>query len=318
MFAGVDIGGTSIKIGLFDDEVKELLDQVSVPFVLAAGPEQTVCGIADRIKEMITLQGAQSADLKGIGLSVPGSVSSDGRILVHACNLEYYNEPLPERFARQFDETCIAMGNDADMAALAELRDGIFQGKKTAILVTLGTGIGGGIILNGELYRGGNGRGTEIGHMTICEDGEPCGCGNSGCVETVCSASWIVRQGNEEVRLHPEGMLAGRCAGRVCLAEDVFFAARENDPTCLQIIDAYVEHLSSALASYIALLDPEIIGLGGGVSHAGEFLLEPLRKRVREKNFFRAFYPIEQARFGNTAGMRGAAFLAKQLFLNKS
>ena len=182
---------------------------------------------------------------------------------------------------------------------------------KTAVLLTLGTGVGGGVILNGKMFSGGCGRGIELGHMQIVSGGELCTCGVRGCIEAYCSATALIRDAVRAIEADPACMLAEKCGGDLTQvnAKFVIDCAREGDSAAKAVFDSYVDHLAAACVSVVHLLDPEVIAIGGGVSHAGDFLFEPLRAKVMEKCFFSSHGDIVPAVLGNNAGMIGAAML---------
>lgn len=314
IYAGIDIGGTTIKSGLMDGDSGKLLADMSCPFPHARGVEGTAEDIRRSVDSLCAEIGIPASSLGGIGVCVPGSISPDMSMVLDAYNLGFHNAPLKAEVEKLFPDQTVTLGNDADIAAMAELNNGVFTGHKTAILLTLGTGLGGGIILNGKIFRGGNGNGVEPGHFIVDMHGDlVCTCGSRGCAETLCAATWLVNQGRELVRREPDGLVARYAEGDPdkVNARMVIDCAREKDPVAEKVFDTYLESLATVIASLIALFDPEVIGIGGGVSGAGEFLLAPLRQRVKEKNFFKKEYEIVRAEHGNTAGMIGAATLAK-------
>ena len=297
---GIDIGGTNIKIGLVD-ETGKLVVKTKIPFE-KKGYEFVCVQMAEAVKALIAdvqaKEGTVSELISSIGIAVPGSVDAARGAVISAYNLDFFNVPLKEEMQKHFSDVDIHLANDADAAALAELYAGVFVGKHTAVLITIGTGTGGGLILGGKMHSGGNGRGCELGHMSLRYGGEMCTCGNSGCIESYCSATW----------LKEAGIKAG--LGTQADAKLVIDLAKAGNETALAIFDEFTDNLSSAIASICSLLDPEVVALGGGVSEAGEFLYKPLKEKVREKNFFKADYEIVPASLGNDAGMIGAAFLA--------
>lgn len=327
---GIDIGGTNIKIGLVD-EMGKLVAKTKFPFekksyefvctqmadavytlvkemqVSARGLSAKACG--DK-KTCEIIYASMNELINSIGIAVPGSVDVVRGVVINAYNLDFFNVPLKEEMQKHFPDIDIYLANDADAAALAELHAGVFVGKQTAVLITIGTGTGGGLIIGGKMHSGGNGRGCELGHMSLRYGGAPCTCGNSGCIESYCSATWL-KEAGVKAGLSPEkdAVSSGFEADRLIDAKAVIDLAKSGNKTALAIFDEFVDNLSSAIASICSLLDPEIVALGGGVSEAGEFLYEPLKVKVSEKNFFKADYEIVPAALGNDAGMIGAAFL---------
>ena len=210
-----------------------------------------------------------------------------------------------------FEGVPVYLANDANGAALAELYAGAFRGCRTAVLLTLGTGLGGGIIFGGHMFNGGMNQGVELGHMYLVNGGEHCTCGNDGCMEAYCAASALARDGKRAMLEHPESLIAARAGGAADAvdAKLVIDCAKEGDETAKAVFDRYIDSLSSACASIYNLLDPEVIAIGGGVCGAGEFLFAPLRERTTGKCFYKTHGKLIPAELGNEAGMIGAAML---------
>lgn len=304
---GVDIGGTNIKLGLVDQALC-IVAKSSIPFPHLDGAG--VAGVlAQEVRRLMAEQGLTPADLSSVGVVVPGSIDPSGAVVLNAYNLGFHNVPFRAQLQACFGDIPVYLANDADGAALAELGAGAFRGCRTAVLLTLGTGVGGGLILGGKMFSGGKGQGVELGHMPLVAGGEPCTCGLRGCIEAYCSATALARDGERARETHPESALA-RYAGQLD-AKAVIDCARAGDETARNVFDAYVDHLASACISMIHLLDPEVIAIGGGVCGAGEFLFVPLRERVAKKCFFSEFAKIVPAEMGNNAGMIGAAMLGQ-------
>ena len=313
---GVDIGGTNIKIGLVNDSL-EIVEQTSVRF-----PHDGAEVVADRLAEAVrgVLAAAKVSEraLQSIGIVVPGSIDPSGEVVLNAYNLGFCNVPFKKLVETRFPGIPVFMANDANGAALAELYKGAFVGCKTAVLFTLGTGFGGGIILGGKMFNGGMNQGVELGHAYLVDGGEPCTCGNHGCIEAYCAASALAREGARAMQSDPRGMLAERSGGNAALvdAKLVVDCAKAGDVTALKVFDAYVEHLSSACASIFNILDPEVLAIGGGLCAAGEFLFAPLREKLAGKCFYAAHGPVVPAVMGNDAGIIGAAMLRRDTELH--
>ncbi|MBP3634725.1 MAG: ROK family protein [Oscillospiraceae bacterium] len=306
---GIDIGGTSIKIGVVDDAL-QIVRRSAIPFRCVGG-EAVAAMIAEEIHKLLA-QEPKIEKIESVGVVLPGSIDKTQSIVLDAHNLDFHNVPFRAQLQAQFPELQVYLANDADGAALAELGRGAFEGCKTAVLLTLGTGVGGGVILGGKLFSGGTGLGAELGHMTLVNGGEYCTCGNHGCVEAYCSATALKRDGIRAMKAHPESLLAKKSGGDEALidAKFVIDCAKEGDETAMAVFDAYVDHLAAACISVVHILDPEVIAIGGGVCHAGEFLFEPLRRGIDEKCFFSEHGKIVPAVMGNDAGIVGAAMLA--------
>ena len=306
---GVDIGGTNIKVGLVSDELS-LLRSLSVRFP-HDGAASVVAAIAEAVDDLLKQEGITRKDLESIGIVVPGSIDQTGALVIDAYNLGFHDVPLKAMAQEAFGEVPIYLANDANGAALAELYVGAFRGCKTAVLFTLGTGLGGGIILGGHMFNGGMNQGVELGHMILEHDGEHCTCGNDGCMEAYCAASALARDGKRAAKKHPDSLLAKRAAGDpdAIDAKLIIDLAKEGDELAKALFDRYIGYLSSACASIYNLLDPEVIAIGGGVCAAGEFLFAPLREQTTEKCFYKTHGRLVPAELGNDAGMIGAAML---------
>ena len=306
---GVDIGGTNIKVGLVSDSLA-LLQSTSVPFP-HEGAEHVAQVIADAAEKLLEKQGAEHAELESVGIVVPGSIDPKGECVIDAYNLGFHDVPLKALVQKHFENVPVYLANDANGAALAELYVGAFRGCKTAVLLTLGTGLGGGIILGGHMFNGGLNQGVELGHMYLVNGGEHCTCGNDGCMEAYCAASALARDGKRAAKKHPDSLLAERAAGDLekIDAKLVIDCAKEGDSAALAVFDTYLDSLSSACASIYNLLDPEVIAIGGGVCGAGAFLFDPLQERTTKKCFYKTRGKLVPAELGNDAGMIGAAML---------
>ena len=309
---GVDIGGTNIKIGLVDDQL-QIVKRTSIPFPHLDG-EGVAKQIANEVRKLLAEFNCTEADLRGVGVIVPGSIDPTGSIVINAHNLGFHDVPFKAQLQAQFTQTTVYLANDADGAALAELGRGAFTGCNTAVLMTLGTGVGGGVILGGKMFCGGTRQGVELGHMPLIAGGEHCTCGVDGCIEAYCSATALAREGVRAMQANPDSALAVKSGGdpKVIDAKFVIDLAKEGDPVAKAVFDAYVDKLGSACIAIIHILDPEVIAIGGGVCGAGEFLFAPLRENVKKKCFFSNHGAIVPAVMGNDAGIVGAAMLVTQ------
>ncbi len=307
---GFDIGGTNIAAGAVD-EGNRIVARRNEPFPKGKPYQEAVALVESMTKELVLAAGGTVKDLASIGIAIPGNIHKPTGTIIGAHNLKFYDVPFKAAVGERFPATPVFLINDANAATLAEFHMGALRGCRTGVLLTLGTGVGGGLVLCGEIFNGGLGHGVELGHMCIDMEGPLCTCGNKGCVETLCSATWLKEQGLKAFGEDPHGAIGkgARGRGEAVDAKVVIDAARAGDPRAKSIFEQYTEHLSSALASYAVLLDPEVMALGGGVSHAGEFLLEPLREKVKQKSFFHYPHKLVPAKLGNDAGIIGAVLL---------
>ena len=295
---GFDIGGTTIKAGTVDDGMNVIEKRV---LPTPRGDAEALCAlISTTVSEML---GGSVPDV--LGVTVPGSVSSDGGIL-DAWNIGLRNVPLKAMLTGLIPAGRIIVKNDADAAAAAELKIGALAGVQTGLMLTLGTGVGGSIVLGGELFKGGQGRGTELGHAMLDRGGRLCGCGHYGCIETLCSATALKRLA-EKACNEGKGMIYCRASdGAQVDAKLAIDCAMAGDETALSIFEEYTDALADAVASFVNVLDPQVIVIGGGVSGAGDFLLDILRRKVPPRTFFGSCGAIYAASAGNDAGILGS------------
>ena len=313
-YIGIDLGGTGIKAGVVDEQGK-ILSKVSGPTGVERGAEPVVNDMAHLALEAMEKAGVKLDEVKAVGIGIPGIQDPRTGIVPFCTNLYWHEVPVVEWMQRVIDKP-IFIGNDATVAGLAESVAGVSKGCKNSLFITLGTGVGGGIIIDGKVYSGSNGIGSEIGHMVIVADGEMCTCGNRGCWERYASATAIIRMGRESAEKNPDGALAKAVGGDLDKigAKIVFDLAKQGDPACKEIFDRYVHYLCVGLCSLINIMDPEVIALGGGVSNAGEFLINAVREKLKEYIFYKTmpYARIELATLGNDAGIIGAAMLGRE------
>ena len=310
---GVDLGGTNIAVGAVS-ESGVILSEASVK-TLAQRPYQDVIrDMGQCVLKAIEKAGKTVDDVESVGVGVPGIADHKTGRVIFCPNIFWKDVPLRDELQKYIDKP-VFIDNDATVAGFAESVAGVSKGCESSVFLTLGTGLGGGIVLNGRPYSGTHGIGSEIGHMIIVADGEPCNCGNKGCCERYCSATAIIRMAKEAVKSAPDSLIMKKAAGdenRIS-AKLVIDAAKENDPTAVRVFADYVKYLSITIANLIQYMDPEMIVLGGGVSHAGAFLLDAVRAQVPTYLIYKTLphSRIELASLGNEAGIIGAAFLGR-------
>ena len=301
---GVDIGGTTVKIGLFETE-GNLLEKWEIPTRTEEDGRQIIPDIAEAVNEKMKARGMAPEDVQGIGIGVPGPVLNES--IVNSClNLGWGVVDVAKETRGLTGVEDTAAGNGANVAALGEMWKGAGEGHENVVMITLGTGVGGGIILNGKIVSGIHGAAGEIGHIKVSEDEAlPCGCGKKGHLEQYASATGIVRKA-KELLLDPAKESSLRDLEAVT-AKDVFDAARNGDGLAEEVVRFSCGRLGQAM-SYIAdVIDPEVFVIGGGVSRAGEILLDAVKKYYREAVFHASENTeIALAKCGNDAGMYGA------------
>ncbi len=309
---GLDVGGTNIAGAIVSGDAQMLI-KGSVPYPGADTPNESVERMAQLIYSLLSHAKIEIDEIDSIGLAVPGSIDYENDLVIHAYNLGYHSFPLVALLGKHFPNTPIHIENDANAAALAEYYDGAFKGYSSGVLITLGTGVGGGAIMQNRLFIGGRKSGFELGHIIIAHDGEPCTCGNNGCFEACCSATALIREGEKIAKAVPNCMIAHQAElnDGVIDAKLVIDCARAGDPYAVQIFDRYIAYLGSAIVSIANTFDPEVIAIGGGVCNAGEFLFHPLRAYVQPRAFFESTGAIVPAQMGNDAGIIGAAMIGR-------
>jgi glucokinase len=307
---GIDVGGTTVKCGLFQTD-GTLVEKWEIVTRTENNGEEILPDIAKTIEAKIAERQLDKAEIEGVGIGVPGPVNENGDVL-QAVNLFWGFKEL-SRELRQMTGLPAMAGNDANVAALGEAWKGAAAGAKSVIVITLGTGVGGGIIIDGKVVAGYHGAGGEVGHACMNhEETESCNCGNKGCLEQVASATGIVRVAKKTLAASEEASTLRDISELT--AKDVLDAYKAGDALAAQIMDKVGDQLGGALAIFACVVDPEIIVIGGGVSKAGQPLIECIEKYYKKYAFSACKdTPIVLASLGNDAGMYGAA----RLVLNK-
>lgn len=300
---GVDVGGTTIKLGLFTVE-GELLDKWEIKTIIKNKGEQILPDIAVSIKEKISEKKLLKNEICGIGVGVPAPVDKQGRI-ERAANIGWGKKKVREELEELTGFLCV-VGNDANVAALGEMWKGAGEGEKNLVMITLGTGVGGGIIIDGYPVNGAHGAGGEIGHMTVKKDEiECCGCGRKGCLEQYASATGVVRLAKRYLKKTVKNTILDK---NDITAKDIFDAAKKEDEAAVYIVEEFCTYLGQALVNLAATIDPAIFVIGGGVSKAGDILLDTVQRYFFEHTFYgNKDTKIVLATLGNDAGIYGAA-----------
>lgn len=303
---GVDIGGTTVKLGLFD-ETGELLDKWEIPTVKADNGASILPDVAASIRAKKQEREIPDEQIAGIGVGAPGAVDETGTMVNGAVNLGWGVLNIPKILQKEL-KVPVKAANDANVAAFGELWQGGGKGYENMVAVTLGTGVGGGIIVNGKILTGATGAGGEIGHMHVeDEEAEECGCKNKGCLEQYASATGIVRLAKRRL---DKDEVASVLRGEEVTAKAVFDAVKQGDKVAVEIAEQFGTYLGKGLALVAAVVNPEVFVIGGGVSKAGEVLLdfvEPVFRRYAFSACRSAKFAL--AKLGNDAGIYGAAGL---------
>ncbi len=303
---GVDLGGTNVAVGLVDENYR-LLRKASLP-TDAENPMAIVDTIVTLATRLVEEAGISFDEVASLGLASPGIVDRESGEIVYSCNIKFDHFPMARHLTERLPITAVHLDNDANAAALGEAKAGGARGSKNSLTVTLGTGVGGGIIIDCEVYMGFNFAAGELGHIVLEKDGRPCGCGRRGCFEAYSSATGLIRTTREKMEACPDSLMhefankEGKVSGRTA-----FDAARAGDRAAHEVVDEYLSYLASGLATLAGIFRPEVIVIGGGLSNEKENLLAPLRPLVREKCGGSEVPALRIAELGNDAGIIGAA-----------
>ncbi|MBE7015138.1 MAG: ROK family protein [Ruminococcaceae bacterium] len=306
-YLGIDFGGTNIAAGIVDEK-GNIIKKDSTPTLKERDSEEIINDMINVSLKVLKDANLTISDIEGVGVGCPGIVDNKCGVIKHLSNIGMTNFPLRERLSQVF-KTRINIENDANAAALGEYKR-YGENSNSFIFVTLGTGIGGGIIIDGKIYSGFNGAGAEIGHMKIEINGIPCPCGCDGCWEQYASVTALIRNTKEAMDKNPQSMMHkwvkenGKVSGRTA-----FECAKAGDETAKEVVDNYIKYLATGLISIINVFQPERIVIGGGISKEGDYLLNPIKQIVYDckYNNYVEKTKIEIARLFNDAGIIGAA-----------
>lgn len=311
---GIDLGGTNIVAGVVDEEyniVAKASCKTDVP-----RPEKEICdSMAEVALEAIKNANISIEDVESIGIGVPGAVNPETGIIEYSANLFFHNWSIVEMMEERLN-TKVKIENDANAAALGEYLAGSAKGAKNAIAITLGTGVGGGIIIDGKIYSGSNFAGAELGHMVIVKGGKECACGRQGCWEAYASATGLINLTKEKILTEkPEfSYMLKLCDDDISnvSGKTAFDAMAAGDPIAKQVVEEYISYLATGVINIINIFQPDVLCVGGGVSNQGENLLAPLRAIVEKERYTKhndKQTVICQCLLGNDAGIIGAAYL---------
>ena len=314
IYAGIDLGGTTIK-GALVDENGQILIQKAIPTGGERAKEEIVKDMANLILNLMSEYGCDPEEVEAVGVGSPGSIDPVNGIVVEANNFaDFRNVPVREIMQEILDKP-VYVDNDANVAALGESMFGAGEGNKNCVLCTLGTGLGGGVVIDGKIFSGAYYGGTELGHTVIVADGEQCTCGRKGCWEAYSSATAIIRDARRAAEKDPDSLLHKLANGDLnnLDAKMVFDAADAGDASAIRVKEDYIKYLGLGITNMINIFQPEVMMIGGGVCAQGEKLLAPLRKILDREVFAGMFYKIKfrTATLGNDAGVVGAAMLGK-------
>ncbi len=306
---GIDLGGTNIAVGIVN-EAYDIVVQHSVPTGAERPAAEVIADMVEAVETALRKAGLTVGDCASIGIGSPGNCDDENGVVVRAYNLHWFDVPVCRMLEEHFSIP-VHLSNDANCAALAETVAGAARGCRNMVLVTLGTGVGGGIIIDGKIHAGMRSAGAELGHILLVLDGEKCTCGRRGCWEAYASATALIRQTKEAAKAHPASLLAKIPAEEIT-GRTVFDAADQGDAVAEEVIRRYCVYIAAGFTDLVNALAPEMILLGGGISRQGERILAPIRAYVSENCFGQhegAIPVIQAAQLGNEAGIIGAAAL---------
>ncbi|MDR1203651.1 MAG: ROK family protein [Tannerellaceae bacterium] len=315
-YLGLDVGGTNLVAGVVDSTYK-IIAKESVSANAGRSVEEITSDMAEVSKKAVRKAGLQLDDLSSWGIGMPSCVNPKTRLLVHANNFGWKNVPIYEYLEKQIPLP-VYIENDANCAAYGEVLAGAAGSYTDAVMLTLGTGVGGGIVINKKIYAGFDHMGAELGHTKLVYNGVTCTCGQKGCLESYCSSTALIRRAREAVEATPSSLVMDMCGydKSQINGEIVFDCAKKGDTVAVRLIDEYIGYLAAGISSFITIFRPEVIILGGGMAQAGDFLLDALNERLHTCTFAAEVIGIPQvikAKLGNDAGLIGAAFLEKSM-----
>ena len=309
---GIDLGGTNIVAGVVDGNYK-IIASAKRKTACPRSAEEIISDMAVAAVSAAEKAGLSMSDIESVGVGSPGAIDPINGVVCFSNNLEFYDVPMSEMLHKHLGKK-IYIENDANAAAYGEYIAGAGKGTDNFIAVTLGTGVGGGIIIDGKIYSGSNHAGAEIGHTVICMGGENCTCGRQGCFEAYASATALIRQTKQAMIRYPDSIMWKMCENDINLVSGrtAFDAMRAGDDAGRAVVGRYTEYLAIGISNCINVFQPDIICIGGGISKEGDTLVNPVREYVKGENFARNIKKqteIKVAALGNDAGIIGAAFL---------
>ena len=310
-YIGIDLGGTNIKAGVVDEEFN-IVSKATCRTNLPRPAEEICADMAKVALEAVEKAGLILDDINSVGIGTPGTANSATGVIEYSNNLGFLNFPVVELMKTYIPKPCY-VENDANAAAYGEYVAGAAKGANDAVCITLGTGVGGGIIINGKIYSGFNFAGAEIGHTVVDPNGPECTCGRKGCFEVFSSATGLIRMTKEAMEADKDSLIwkASEEEGKVS-ARTAFNAMRMGDATAQAVIDKYIRYLACGITNTINIFQPDILCIGGGVCNEGDPLLLPLKEQVKKEVYTKNSAKnteIVIAKLGNDAGIIGAAFL---------
>ncbi|MBR8700288.1 Glucokinase [Fusobacterium sp. DD29] len=307
-YVGIDLGGTNTKIGILDIE-GNIYESTFIKTLSANGAEKTLQRIWDSVKELAQKGNINLGNIKGIGIGIPGPVI-DQSIVAFFANFPWGENVNIKAMMEKISGIETKLDNDVNIIALGEAKFGAAKGSRASVTIALGTGIGGGIYIDGRLISGFNGAGGEVGHMKLVKDGRLCGCGQKGCFEAYASATGLIREATSRLLVNKNNLLYTLIEGKIdsLEAKDIFDAAKEGDQFSLDLVDYEAEYLAMGIGNILNIINPEIVVLSGGVALAGDILMNPLKEKLPKYALAVVTKDIKfvQGVLGNQAGIKGS------------
>ena len=313
---GIDLGGTNIAAGIVNEKF-EIIAQDSTPTLVGRPGEEIVDDIAALCKKLCAANGLAESDIASLGIASPGIVDDETGEIIYANNLSFRHFPILPLLKQRLAIEEMHIENDANAAAWGEAIAGAAKGSKSSVMITLGTGVGGGIIDNGRVFKGFNSAAGELGHIVIHVDGRPCSCGRRGCWEAYSSATGLINMTKDKLaECEAQGRATlmtelvaqkGKVTGRTA-----FDGKRAGDAAACEVVDEYCKYLASGLASMVNIFQPEVLSIGGGISNEGQYLLDLVVPEIRKQQYGTGLVPetdVRIAQLRNNAGIIGAAVL---------
>ncbi len=308
---GIDLGGTNIAVGIVTLD-GAILAKKSVKTGAQRPFEDIVKDMADCTLAVLDENGLSLDDVLHIGIGAPGSIDTSNGIIVYANNFKYGENVHMKELLQKYIDKPVYMSNDANVAALGEVISGAAKGLKNAVMITLGTGVGGGIVIDGRIYEGQHSAGAELGHIMIVQNGQLCTCGRKGCWEAYASATALIRQTGDAMKANPDSLMNQMTTLDNISGRTAFDAARKGDKAGQQVVDQYIKYIAEGLIDIINIFRPEVLIIGGGICNEGDYLLKPMREYINQNVYAGNRLPEQKiaiAKLGNDAGIIGAAFL---------
>ena len=313
-YLGVDLGGTNIAVGLVDENFKIVLKD-KVPTGASRPVSDIMDDMAALCKSIVERAGVSFDEVESAGIAAPGSIDPKTGYVRYANNIKMTNYPIADEFKSRLPVKKVFLENDANAAALAEAKAGAGKGCSDLVMITLGTGVGGGIVIDGKLYSGFNYSGAELGHTVIEVGGRPCTCGRNGCFEAYSSATGLINLTKEKMIDEIDSIMWELAKDNLenVNGRTAFDAAKKGDTAAKEVVDMYIKYLACGLTNMVNIFQPQVLCIGGGVCGEGDYLLKPLIKTIRRWEYGGAtqtnFSQIKIAELGNDAGIIGAAVL---------